>query len=108
MNAPAYSPDLPRALFLGLILAAGIQANDRHFGYTYETATMSKGARELEVWSTARMGRDDFYSRLDHRLEFETGLTDNLQTAFYLKWRQITSEDGAGGLVTAYGWQGIS
>lgn len=94
----------------GLALASNFtaEANDRHFGYTYETATMPKGTRELEVWSTARIGHDDFYSRLDHRLEFETGLTDNLQTSFYLNWENISSADGAGGIATDFAWKGIS
>jgi hypothetical protein len=96
------------ALGLTLGLAAAAAANDRHFGYVYETATMPVGAREIEVWTTARAGHDDYYSRLDHRLEFETGLTDNLQAAFYLNWRNITEADTAGNLNTAHQWQGIS
>ena len=91
-----------------LLSCAAAFANNRHFGYTYETATMAKGALELEVWSTARMGHSDYYSRLDHRMEFETGLTDNLQTSFYLNWSEVTSEDGTGGLATSFDWKGIS
>jgi hypothetical protein len=93
-----------------LLLLASLSAiaNDRHFGYTYETATMPKGTRELEMWSTARIGHDEFYSRLDHRMEFETGLTDHLQTSLYLNWENVSSEDGAGGIATDFAWKGIS
>ncbi len=99
---------MKNTLILSAVFASSLFANERHFGYTYETATMPKNAKEIEVWTTARIGRDNFYSRLDHRLEFETGLTDKLQAAFYLNWGQITSEDGAGGLVTGFNWEGIS
>jgi len=107
MRASRFSPKM-KTLPILLLLGFSAFANNRHFGYTYETATMPKGARELEVWSTARMGRTDFYSRLDHRMEFETGLTDNLQTSFYLNWRQITAQVGTGGLASSFDWEGIS
>lgn len=45
---------------------------------------LNKGQRELEVWSTLRAGRQDYYARIDNRTEFEIGLGKNLQTAFYL------------------------
>ena len=97
-----------RVVMALLFAFLAVPANDRHFGYTYETATMPKNSKELEMWTTARMGRDNYYSRLDHRMEFETGLTDKLQTAFYLNWNQITGDDGAGGLTTSFNWEGFS
>jgi hypothetical protein len=45
---------------------------------------LNKGQRELEVWNTLRQGKQDFFSRLDNRTEFEVGLGGNLQTSFYL------------------------
>ena len=96
-----------RALLVLLSLSAAAGANDRHFGYIYETATMPVGAREVEVWTTARAGHTDYYSRLDQRVEFETGLTDNLQGAFYLNWRNITAR-GTTGLESVSEWQGVS
>jgi len=59
-------------------------AQDRLFTYTYQSTVLNKGQRELEVWNTFRTGRDNFYSRFDHRTEFEIGLGGRLQTAFYL------------------------
>lgn len=92
-----------------LALAAGtVLANDRHFTYTYETAVLAPGAKELEVWTTFRQGREDYYSRLDHRLEFEAGITDRVMTAFYLNWDNITSEVSPGVLGTAHSWGGVS
>jgi hypothetical protein len=38
----------------------------------------------LESWNTLRTGRDDYYTRFDNRTEYEIGLGNNLQTAFYL------------------------
>ncbi len=70
-------------------------ANERHFTYTYESATLPRGARELEIWSTWRTGRATFYSRLEQRAEFEVGLTDRLLTAFHLNWEASAGIDPA-------------
>jgi hypothetical protein len=69
---------------------------------------LAPGAKEIEVWSTIRHGREDYYSRLDHRLEFEVGVTERVMTAFYLNWENITSEGAAGVLGSEFGWGGFS
>jgi hypothetical protein len=38
----------------------------------------------VEPWTTARIGRENFYSAIDNRLEFEFGLTERLQTSLYI------------------------
>lgn len=95
-------------LGLGAALAAPALANERHFAYTYETAVLPPGGKELEVSTTFRTGRDEYYSRLDHRLEFEAGITDKVMTAFYLNWNNITSEVSPGALGTQFAWEGVS
>lgn len=70
-------------------------ANERKFTYTYESGTLPEGTREMEFWSTWRNGRTNFYSRFDHRAEFEFGVTDHLLTAVYLNWRRIVEQDPA-------------
>jgi len=65
-------------------------AQDRIFTYTYQSNVLNKGQRELEVWNTLRLGKLDFFSRLDHRTEFEIGLGKNLQTSFYLNVTSIS------------------
>ena len=72
--------------FFGVIT---IQAQDRLFTYTYQSSVLNKGQRELESWNTLRTGREDYYARYDNRTEYEIGLGNNLQTAFYLN---LTSE----------------
>jgi hypothetical protein len=64
-------------------------AGDREFGYTYPSNNLKKGQREIEVWNTWRTGREVFYNAFDHRLEFETGITNRLQTAFYMNYSHI-------------------
>lgn len=96
------------ALAIGIALAAPALANDRHFAYLYETAVLPPGGRELEVSTTFRTGRDDFYSRLDQRLEFEVGLTEKVMTAFYLNWSNTTSEVSTDVLGSQFAWQGVS
>lgn len=91
-----------RRLRLSLLLAVGVallvpveaRANERHFTYTYESAVLPEGAKELEVWSTARIGKPDYFVRFDERLEFEAGVTDNLMTALYLNLTSIAADVG--------------
>ena len=84
--------------FAALALAAAppaADANERRFSYAYESGVMAPGTREIELWSTWRKGRADFYSRFDHRLEFEFGVSDRLLTALYLNWRSVSQNDPA-------------
>lgn len=64
--------------------SATATASERHFTYTYESGVLHPGGRELEPWSTFRLGKDGYFARLDTRLEVELGVTDRLQTALYL------------------------
>lgn len=84
-------------LFSFLCLAFVSKAQDRIFTYTYQSNVLNKGQREIEVWNTLRQGKQDFFSRLDNRTEFEVGLGGNLQTSFYLNLTTITQTvmDGA-------------
>ena len=74
------------SVVVGVLLAVPLvaRANDRHVSYTYESAVLAPGEKELEVWTTYRNGRDTRYTRFDERLEFEIGLVPGLQTSFYL------------------------
>ena len=79
-------------IIFGLLLSTlTITAQDRLFTYTYQSTVLNKGQKELEIWNTLRTGRDDYYSRLDHRTEFEVGLGGKLQTAFYLNLTSKTA-----------------
>ena len=73
-------------LIISLSIIASISsiAQDRQFVYTYQSLTLPKGAKDIEIWNTYRTGRQYFYNRLDQRIEYEVGLTDRLQTAVYL------------------------
>lgn len=94
-------------LFVTLI-TFNINSNERKFGYTYQSSVLGKGNKELEIWTTVRIGKDTpFYSAMDNRMEFEWGITDNLQTAFYLNFRQVSSDAG-NGLTTDFDFKGIS
>ena len=97
-----------RALIGFAVAAVPALANERHFTYLYETAVLPPGAKEIEVWNTWRAGRGDFYSALDHRLEFETGLTEHVMTSFYLNWKNEASEGSNGESDSKFAWEGIS
>ncbi|MBI4509431.1 MAG: hypothetical protein HY698_07320 [Deltaproteobacteria bacterium] len=72
------------------------EANERHMTYTYESAVMPKGAMELELWTTPRIGRDKSFARFDQRVELEYGVTDSLLTALYLNFNYVRADTGAG------------
>ncbi len=83
---------LPLAFACSALLSSTADANERHFTYTYESAVLPIGAREIEVWTTPRIGREDYFVAFDERLEFEVGLTDRLMTAFYLNWSAVSAD----------------
>lgn len=89
------------AAFLALVAGAlprAAAANERHLTYTYESATLPQGAKELEVWTTSRVGRHQDFVGFDHRVEFEVGLTSKLQTSFYLNFSAERAGDTSSGL----------
>lgn len=83
------------------------RANERHFSYTYESAVLPFGAREVELWTTARLMKDDYYLRFDERVEFEIGLGKGVQTALYLNFRGIAKET-ATDIEKSFDFRGIS
>jgi hypothetical protein len=97
-----------RAMVLGGLVAMMVpgagSANERRFGYVYETPVLSPGARELEIWNTYRSGKEYYFRRLDQRIELEFGVADRLMTAFYLNYEwKVSDANGAGlggGLLT--------
>jgi len=77
-------------------------AGARRFTYTYETTTQPKGAWEYEQWFTWKTDKDTDpkFDRLEFRHEFEYGMTDDFQIAFYIAdWRyqdgRSVQDDGA-------------
>lgn len=81
-------------LFISLFHISNAQ--DRVFTYTYQSTVLNKEQREIEIWNTLESGRDDFYRRLRHRIEYEIGLGGNIQTAFYLNLSQRSFFDKDG------------
>ncbi|HAO99941.1 MAG TPA: hypothetical protein DCQ83_07865 [Fibrobacteres bacterium] len=79
---------------IGTLLTSLAWSDVHHFGYITETGTLPAGATEVEIWNTARIGKDAYYYGLDQRLEFETGLTDHLQASLYLNWMRTTEAAG--------------
>jgi len=76
---------LPLACLLSATaLGAGpAAASERAFVYTQESRVLAPGDSELEPWTTFRLGRERYFSRLDARLELEHGLLPGLQAALY-------------------------
>jgi hypothetical protein len=66
-----------------LTATSAASANERHFAFAYETATLPAGNAEFEPGLTTRLGRPDSFTSLEYRFEFEVGVTDRLQLAIY-------------------------
>ena len=103
-----------RNIFATIVAAATIatfindaQASQRRFTYTYESGVLTRGQIELEPWTTFRIGKEDYYSRIDQRLEFEVGLSNRLQTSFYLNMHAVTAQADSS-LGTEFEWGGFS
>jgi hypothetical protein len=93
---------------LGLALvAATAAASERRFTATQESSVLNPGDRELEPWTTFRIGRAEPYAALDERVEFEMGVVQGLQTSLYLNF---TGERSGAGLTyaEAFEFQGVS
>ncbi|MGH2643076.1 MAG: hypothetical protein ACRDE2_03945 [Chitinophagaceae bacterium] len=72
-------------LFSGLIVYSILSnAQDRVFTYTYQSNVLTPQEREIEVYNTFHFGRQDFYRAYQSKIEFETGIAQNLQASFYL------------------------
>jgi len=92
-----------------LVLAPSFaHANERHFTYTYESSTLPAGNVELEPWTTWRVGRERYYNRFDHRLEFEYGITDRLQTALYLNFSAVAAGGEMNTRTSSFNYGGVS
>ena len=98
-----------KAAVVVALIAGTASANERHFTYIYEPATLPAGIIELEPQTTFKYGHERFFSEIGHRLEFEVGITDSLQSALYINFAGV-SEEGADGKVSepAFGYDGLS
>ena len=77
------------AVLLGSALTASNAAADENlFGYSYSSETLPKGAFEFYNWVTWRTSKGQgTYNALDLKQEIEYGITDRLQTSFYVTQR---------------------
>ncbi|HZN69356.1 MAG TPA: hypothetical protein VFB66_29040, partial [Tepidisphaeraceae bacterium] len=76
-----------------------MNADPRPFTFSNDTYSMGKGDWEYEQWVTYRTHKEDEsdYQRFDFRHEFEFGLTNNFDLAFYVPtWHYEDSEDFSG------------
>ena len=86
---------MPRSMVWSLTVVAALTAaqawaTERRFTFTYESGVLPPGGKEIELWATPRLGRAEPFAQWDYRAEYETGLTDRLQTSLYLNVSSIT------------------
>ena len=93
--------------------SSSASANERRFTYTYGSDVLAPGQMELEPWTTLRLGKEAFFFGMDHRLEFEAGVADGVQTAFYMNFGASSQDVIPPAATTAerqteVEWKGIS
>lgn len=81
------------------------KSQDRIFTYTYQSTVLTQGQREIEIWNTLESGKDNYYRRLRHRVEYEMGLGGNVQTAFYLNIDQKFNDGISLGFSNEWKWK---
>ena len=68
-----------------LIYTQSAFADEQLFGYVQASETMPQGTAQVYQWITQRTGKfDGTYIGRDFRTEFEYGVTDRLQSSFYI------------------------
>lgn len=95
MKESSRAPSLPLVLsllVLPLVASVPAQAGEGLFSRVYTTETVPKGHFELEQIVRRRSGRAfGSYSAFDLRTEFEYGITDNFQAAFYVNYGHLNA-----------------
>jgi len=82
----------PRRLLLGFVALSAIMtgaafADEPLFGFLYTTDLLPQGGKEVEQWMTWRRQKNSgSFDQIEHRTEFEYGVTDRLQAALYLNY----------------------
>jgi hypothetical protein len=72
---------------LSAIMTSAAFAEESIFSFVYTTDLLPQGGKEIEQWLTWRHQKNGgSYDQLEHRTEFEYGLTDRLQAALYLNY----------------------
>jgi len=95
---------MKKVLLIAILISfSHLYAQDRLFNYTYQSTVLNKGQKELEVWTTLRSRRDNYFRGIDQRLEFEVGLGRKLQTAFYLNYGYSKGVEETNGIQTLNG-----
>jgi hypothetical protein len=83
-----------KRIFCAVLMACSFSATagETMFGYLYTTDTIPQGKWEYEQVQTLRTGKArGSYTAIDLRNEFEYGVTDKFQTAFYLNSSYLKS-----------------
>ena len=91
MNTRAL-PLLCLALLGTLAEAHNVSAAERHFAFSHESTVLGAGQAELQSWTSTRVGRANYYSRLDARLGFQFGLSNRLQAGLLWDLSSTTAD----------------
>ncbi len=74
-----------------LLVSYSLFSQDREFLQTYQSSTLPKDTKDVEIYNTFSTGGDSYYRGLYQRLEFEIGLTNHLQTSMYININTVSS-----------------
>ncbi|MDF3065877.1 MAG: hypothetical protein K0R38_1478 [Polyangiaceae bacterium] len=74
------------------LCATPAQATTRSFVTTHESRVLAPGRSELAPWTTLRVGRSRYYSRLEGQLQLEHGLTRGLELSLFWNFETETQD----------------
>lgn len=87
-------------LFIAILGIVQANAQDRIFNYTYQSGVLNKGQKEIEIWTTMKNMKENYYKSFSHRMEYEVGLGSKLQTSFYLNYGYGSAIEDQNGIQT--------
>lgn len=92
MNKILHLLAIPTTFIVGFSTISN--ADERPFTYVYEAEVLPEGEVEIEQWITNQSKREEGdYSAWNFRTELEFGVTNQYQTALYLNFDSIRSEN---------------
>jgi hypothetical protein len=72
--------------------ASAARATPRSFVTTHDSKVLAPGQSELAPWTTFRVGRSRYYSRLDGQLQLAHGLTRGLELSLFWNFYTVTED----------------
>jgi endonuclease-3 len=75
-----------------LLLPHSARAQERQFGFDYQSSVLTPGSAQIAPWTTVRAGRTAYYNETDARIAFDYGIAQNLQGTFFWNFSSVAED----------------